>query len=134
MSVDMSKRTTDIGPPHFEKFLPPIIKENYGKWKYHENPKPGVLVHVSESGAKLYSVRAATARINSIETLRLFADIADELTFDVAWQQGDVAILDNFVAMHGRRTFRGQRQILASLASAHRANTANSETAGSPIN
>ena len=71
-------KTTDIGPPHYEKFLPPVIKENYGKWKYHETLKPGVLMHVSESGAKIYSVRAATARINSIETLRLFADIADE--------------------------------------------------------
>ncbi len=71
-------KATDIGPPHYDKFLPPIIKENYGKWKYHEIVKPGVLVHVSESGAKLFSVRAATARIASIETLRLFADIADE--------------------------------------------------------
>ena len=62
------------------------------------------------------------------------AELADELTFDVAWQQGDMAILDNFVAMHGRRTFRGQRQILASLASANRTNTANSTTAGSSIN
>jgi sulfite reductase beta subunit len=73
-----AERKTDIGPPHHEKFLPPIIKNNYGKWKYHENPKPGVLVHVGETGDKLYSVRAATARIASIETLRLFADIADE--------------------------------------------------------
>jgi dissimilatory sulfite reductase beta subunit len=72
------KRITDIGPPHYEKFLPPIIKENYGKWKYHEIPKPGVLMHVSESGAKLFSVRAATPRLASTKTLRLFADIADE--------------------------------------------------------
>ena len=71
-------RKTDIGPPHFEKFLPPVIKENYGKWKRHSNPKPGVLVHESESGAKLYSVRAATPRIHSTKTIRLFADIADE--------------------------------------------------------
>ena len=47
------ERLTDIGPPHYEKFLPPIIKENYGKWKYHEIVKPGVLLHVSESGAKV---------------------------------------------------------------------------------
>ena len=66
MSVDMSQRTTDIGPPHHEQFLPPVIKENYGKWKYHENPRPGVLVHVAESGDKLYSVRAATCRLASI--------------------------------------------------------------------
>ncbi len=31
-----TERRTDIGPPHYWRFLPPIIKENYGKWKYHE--------------------------------------------------------------------------------------------------
>lgn len=76
--AENTKRTTDIGPPHYEQFLPPVIKKNYGKWKYHENPKVGVLVHTAESGDKLYSVRAASARLMSIETIRLFADIADE--------------------------------------------------------
>ena len=38
----LRKRETDIGPPHYEQFLPPIIKKNYGKWKYHEILKPGV--------------------------------------------------------------------------------------------
>ena len=80
MCAEPIKRKTDIGPPNYEQFLPPIIKKNYGKWKYHEIPKPGVLMHVGESGDKLYSVRAATARIASIETLRLFADIADEFS------------------------------------------------------
>jgi len=80
MCAELAKRITDIGPPNYEKFLPPIIKKNYGKWKYHEIPKPGVLMHVGESGDKLYSVRAATPRLASIETLRLFADIADEFS------------------------------------------------------
>ncbi len=53
-----TERRTDIGPPHYERFLPPIIKENYGKWKYHEILKPGVMVHVGESGDKLFTVRA----------------------------------------------------------------------------
>jgi dissimilatory sulfite reductase beta subunit len=78
MSAEPTKRKTDIGPPHYEKFLPPVIQQNYGKWRYHENPRPGVLVHVAESGARLFSVRAATPRLMSIETLRLFATIADE--------------------------------------------------------
>jgi hypothetical protein len=43
------------------------------------------------------------------------AQLADEITFDVAWQRGDVALVDNFVAMHGRRTFSGTRKVLASL-------------------
>ena len=41
--------------------------------------------------------------------------MADELTFDIPWQPGDIALVDNFVAMHGRRTFKGIRKVLASL-------------------
>lgn len=43
------------------------------------------------------------------------ARLGDELAFDVPWQRGDVALVDNFVAMHGRRTFTGTRKVLASL-------------------
>ena len=43
------------------------------------------------------------------------AKLAEKLTFDLAWQQGDVALVDNFLVMHGRRTFQGERKILASL-------------------
>ena len=72
------ERLTDIGPPHYKKFLPPIIKENYGKWKYHEIVKSGVLLHVSESGAKLWSVRAATPRILSVVSIREICKLADK--------------------------------------------------------
>ena len=54
------------------------IKANYGKWKYHEILKPGVMVHVAESGDKVYTVRAATPRLLATETIRLFADLADK--------------------------------------------------------
>lgn len=72
------KRITDIGPPNYEKFLPPIIKENYGKWKYHENVKPGVMVHVSETGAELFTIRAGSPRLVSIDKIRNYADLADK--------------------------------------------------------
>ena len=75
---EAKKRITDIGPPHHDNFLPPIIKENYGKWKYHDIVKPGVLLHVSESGAKLWSVRAATPRILSVVSIREICDLADK--------------------------------------------------------
>ncbi|MCS1410693.1 MAG: hypothetical protein M2R45_03888 [Verrucomicrobia subdivision 3 bacterium] len=42
------------------------------------------------------------------------AGLADVLSFDVAWQQGDVA-WGNFSTMHGRRSFFGTRKVLASL-------------------
>jgi len=74
----MADRKTDIGPPNYEQFLPPVIKANYGKWKYHEVVKPGVMVHVGESGDKLYTVRAASPRLLSIKKIRQFADLADK--------------------------------------------------------
>ncbi|MEN8257452.1 MAG: dissimilatory-type sulfite reductase subunit beta [Thermodesulfobacteriota bacterium] len=73
----MADRITDIGPPHFEQFYPPVIKDNKGKWLYHEMVQPGVLVHVSETGAECYTVRVGSARLISIEQIRELCDIAD---------------------------------------------------------
>jgi hypothetical protein len=42
-------------------------------------------------------------------------NLADRLIFDIPWQTGDIALLDNLVAMHGRHPFEGQRRVLASL-------------------
>jgi len=42
-------------------------------------------------------------------------ELADQLTFKLAWQTGDVALLDNFLVMHGRCPFQGERRVLASL-------------------
>lgn len=41
--------------------------------------------------------------------------LADTLTYDHAWQAGDVVLVDNFAVMHGRRPFAGKRRVLASL-------------------
>ncbi|NQU39838.1 MAG: TauD/TfdA family dioxygenase [Lentisphaerae bacterium] len=43
------------------------------------------------------------------------AELADAITVDLPWQAGDICLLDNYAAMHGRRTFTGTRQILAAL-------------------
>lgn len=73
-----TQRITDIGPPKYDKFLPPVIKANYGKWDYHEVLKPGVMVHVGQTGDKLFTVRAASPRLLSIASIRFFADLADK--------------------------------------------------------
>jgi len=44
--------------------------------------------------------------------------LADGVTFDIPWQDGDLALVDNYTAMHGRRTFTGTRKVLASLVAA----------------
>lgn len=49
------------------------------------------------------------------EDMAEIIDMADALTFDLDWQAGDVALLDNFQVMHGRRPFSGKRRVLASL-------------------
>jgi hypothetical protein len=43
-------------------------------------------------------------------------ELAYDLAFDMPWQRGDAVLVDNFLTMHGRRTFRGTRKVLASLA------------------
>jgi len=43
-----TERKTDIGPPHYQKHLPEIVKNNYGKWLYHEIPSVLALLILTE--------------------------------------------------------------------------------------
>jgi len=67
----------DIGPPDYRNFLHPVVKENYGKWEGHKHVKPGVLMHYGPGG-ELYTVRAGSPRLVSIEFIRDVCDLADE--------------------------------------------------------
>ncbi len=67
----------DNGAPDYKKNLHPVMVKNYGKWDYHEKLRPGVLVHVSTSGEKLFTVRAGSTRTLSVDKIRLICDIAD---------------------------------------------------------
>lgn len=73
-------RITDVGPVRFEQMLPPIIRKNYGKWVSHRILEPGILMHVSETGDKVYTVRCGGARIMTVEHIREICDIADKYT------------------------------------------------------
>jgi len=44
------------------------------------------------------------------------AKIADEITFNMQWQVGDVVLIDNTIVMHAREPFVGKRKVVASLA------------------
>lgn len=74
----MDGRISDLGPPHYEQFFPPVIKANKGKWMWHEIIQPGVLMHKSETGDEVYSVRVGTARLVSVEYIREVCNIADK--------------------------------------------------------
>ncbi|MDY6831761.1 MAG: dissimilatory-type sulfite reductase subunit beta [Thermodesulfobacteriota bacterium] len=74
----MKDRITDIGPRNYEEFYPPVIAKNKGKWAYHEILEPGVLVHVSETGDEVYTVRVGGCRLMSVTHIREICEIADK--------------------------------------------------------
>lgn len=48
-------------------------------------------------------------------TIRRILDVLAEKTLNIDWQDGDVAIIDNMVWMHGRAPFTGTRKVLAAM-------------------
>ncbi len=74
----MENRLTDLGPRHFAEFYPPVIAKNKGKWLYHEILEPGILVHVGESGDKVYTIRVGGCRFMSVTHLREIMEIANK--------------------------------------------------------
>lgn len=50
--------------------------------------------------------------------LDMIVELSKQFTFDLEWQDGDVALIDNKMAMHGRRSYSGERkrQVLVALA------------------
>ncbi|MDH5412281.1 MAG: dissimilatory-type sulfite reductase subunit beta, partial [Alphaproteobacteria bacterium] len=73
------RRAIESGVPDPFPHMHPVMKENYGKWKWHERPRPGVLHHVAHTGAEIWTVRAGTQRQMDVHTIRKLCDIADTL-------------------------------------------------------
>ena len=72
------RKPKETGVPDNKKYLHPLMTKNYGKWKYHDRPRPGVLRHVAHSGDQIWTVRAGTQRQMDVGTIRLLCDIADK--------------------------------------------------------
>ncbi|MCW5593701.1 MAG: dissimilatory-type sulfite reductase subunit beta, partial [Burkholderiales bacterium] len=72
------RRAIESGVPDNKQYLHPKLIKNYGNWKYHDRPRPGVLHHVSHSGDEVWSVRAGTQRQMDVYTIRKLCDIADK--------------------------------------------------------
>ena len=84
-----------------KSFFNQLIAASQG-WKDARNDPSRAITH--GDGAPLDTKAVQTA-----------CRIADEITFDVPWQDGDVALVDNYAVMHARRPFTGTRKVLASL-------------------
>ena len=70
--------TKELGCRPIDGMLHPTVVKNYGKWKYHDRPRPGVLRHVAESGDELFTVRCGTERQVTVDIVRDLCDIADK--------------------------------------------------------
>lgn len=103
----------------------PITQENI--WfnqahLYDLNPKflgwlkyLGVKLVYSRKHTKLHDVFFADGSPIPREDLYHVMDVLDANTIAFPWQKGDVMVLDNILAMHGRATFTGKRKILTAM-------------------
>ena len=60
----------ESGCPEPTPYMHPTMLKNYGHWRYHDRPRPGVLHHVSHSGDEIWTVRAGTQRQMDVYTIR----------------------------------------------------------------
>jgi hypothetical protein len=49
------------------------------------------------------------------EDLELALTIAEGMQVDLAWEKGDMVLLDNYAVMHSRRPWVGKRVVLAAI-------------------
>src|SRR3990170_3383754 len=68
----------ESGAPDPMPLMHPVMRKNYGKWVYHNHPKPGVLYHRAAGGDEIWTVKAGTQRQMDVYTVRKLCDIADE--------------------------------------------------------
>ncbi len=68
----------ECGVPDPMPLMHPVLKKNFGQWKYHDRPRPGVLHHVADGGDEIWTVKAGTQRQMDIYSIRTLCDIADE--------------------------------------------------------
>lgn len=90
-----------------DQFFPAI----YGEEVYQT-----LLMMVDNDVQKLpmYSTYGDGSEIQ-LEYINEIISILDEITIPVPWQKGDILMVDNMTALHGRLPFTGERKILASM-------------------
>lgn len=92
--------------PHLYDFSPRLL--GWGRWL-------GASLFYARPYTRLHEVfHADGAPIARQDLYRLMATL-DRCTISFPWRHGDVLMLDNVLAMHGRAPFKGPRRILAAL-------------------
>ena len=78
MAAPKHRPPIESGCPDGFQYMHPAMVKNFGRWKYHDDPQPGVLRHIGESGDVVYTIRVGTQRILDLFTLRKLCDIVDQ--------------------------------------------------------
>lgn len=91
---------------HLYDFNPKLL----GWWRYI-----GAKLFYSQKHMRLHEVFYANGKPIPRADLYHVLDVLDANTIYFPWQKGDVLVLDNVLAMHGRATFTGKRRILAAM-------------------
>ncbi|MBI4206971.1 MAG: dissimilatory-type sulfite reductase subunit beta [Betaproteobacteria bacterium] len=77
MAQAQQRLPIEYGAPDPMPYMHPVMKKNYGRWIYHDHPRPGVLMHRAASGDEIWTVKAGTQRQMDHHTVRKLCDIAD---------------------------------------------------------
>ena len=68
----------ESGVPDPRPYMHPALQRNYGRWSWHDRPRPGVLRHVAESGETVWTVKAGTQRQLDVFSIRRLCAIGDD--------------------------------------------------------
>jgi len=98
--------------------LPAVRELPGGRWSFYNQLIAFYSARTDNRNDPAISITFGDGAPLDDDSAVLAAKMADELSFDLPWQRGDVVLVDNYVTMHGRRTFRGTRKVLASLIAA----------------
>ena len=54
------RQAIETGCPDGFQYMHPLMVKNFGQWKTHDHPRPGVLRHIAKSGDAIWTVRAVS--------------------------------------------------------------------------
>lgn len=101
-----TKENVWFNQAHIFDFNPKML----GFWNY-----VGVKLLYCRKNTLLHAVEFADGTKISRADLYHILDVLDANTVAFRWRRGDVMVLDNVLAMHGRNAFTGKRRILTAM-------------------
>ena len=95
--------------------LPAVIEHHHSKVFFNQL----IAAYLGWKGVKENPDSALTFGDGSSiprQGLDRIAEMSEQFTYDLAWQDGDVVLIDNRRVMHGRRSYQGDRKRLVLVA------------------